>query len=374
MPKILFITTVARTLTSFLLPHAQLLRAKGWQVEALAQGAAADPQCQLAFDRVYEASLTRNPLNLGALSRASRFITQLVESRGYQLVHVHTPIAAAIARWGLRRLQRERKLRLLYTAHGFHFYRGAPLLNWLLYYPVERFLAPYTDYLLTMNSEDYERARTLPGPQVFKVPGVGIDVGRFQQAGDPYYLHRELNLPPQTSILLSIGELSKRKNHQLVLRALAKLTQRPWAYAICGSGPLAEKLKAQAQSLGLESRVHFLGQRKDIPALLQSTSLFLFPSLQEGLPVALMEAMAASRAAVCSAIRGNIDLLDHGYGGYLCPSPSPASWAQAINTLLEEPALRERMGHYNAHKVAAYDLRQVLPQMEAIYERAAQSL
>lgn len=187
---------------------------------------------------------------------------------------------------------RGRGTRVVYTAHGFHFFTGAPLKNWLLFYPVERVLSRFTDLLVTINGEDYARARRFHAQRAALVSGVGVDLTRFEGPVDRAEVRRELGLSADDTAVICVGEHSARKNHETALRAVAPLEGAHLLF--CGVGELEEALKALARELGMGERTHFLGFRRDVPALLRSSDIFLFPSLQEGLPVAQMEAMAAA--------------------------------------------------------------------------------
>jgi glycosyltransferase EpsD len=206
---------------------------------------------------------------------------------------------------------RKKGMTVIYTAHGFHFFKGAPIKNWLLFYPVEWLCSWWTDVLLTINQEDYQRAKKhLHAKKVTYVPGVGINIEKFQDKPvSKEKIHKELGISEHDIFVLSVGELSKRKNHEVVIKAIGRMHNPKIKYFICGQGGLRDELNQLIEGMNLQENVRLLGYRTDICELCKTADLFVFPSLQEGLPVALMEAIACGTLVVCSKIRGNIDLI-----------------------------------------------------------------
>ena len=313
--KILYITTIGSTMDFFehLIPK---MISAGHTVDIACNthlAPVSDCFSQLGC-KIFSLDCTRTPFNKGNIT-ALKQISKLAEN--YDIVHCHTPIASACTRIACRKL-RKKGLKVFYTAHGFHFFDGAPIKNWLLYYPVEWLCAHWTDVLITMNSEDYRRAQTFAAKKVEYVPGVGIQIERFQNLkADRTKVLAEFGFSPDDFVFINIGELSVRKNQEVAIRALAKLNTPHIKLLIVGKGPLKEKLELLIQELHLEHQVILAGFRNDIPKLLTASDAFVFPSIHEGLPVALMEAMAAGKPVVCSKIRGNVDLIEHEKGGLL---------------------------------------------------------
>lgn len=316
--KILYVTTIGITMGFF----------KSLIKELIDEGHCVDIICNETDERVpdcyrewgckvYHHSCSRSPLSKGNLD-AIREIKKVVTENKYDIVHCHTPIASVCTRLACRRL-RKQGLKVIYTAHGFHFYKGAPLLNWLVYYPLEKLCANFTDTLITINKEDYELAKKkMNAKRVEYVPGVGIDVDKFRNTVvDRAAKRRELGIPEDAFLLFSVGELNKNKNHQILIRALKLLKSKKYNLLIAGEGTLKESLSEMAHREGVGSQVHFLGYRHDIPELLQACDLYLLPSIREGLNVSLIEAIASNTKVVASNIRGNEDLVVNGENGYL---------------------------------------------------------
>ena len=263
----------------------------------------------------HQIDFSRKP-NFRGMIRAFKQLERLVLKKEISFVHCHTPLASAITRMVCHKYH----IKVIYTAHGFHFYEGAPFLNWLLYYPVEKMLSRWTDVLITINREDYSRAKSkFHAINTEYVPGVGVDTKKYVPMPPDCgkiieEKRREIGVPLSAKMLLSVGELSARKNHRIVIEMLQKAPENYW-YVIVGKGELKDSLL----SLDKTGRVKLLGYRSDIRELLYAADLFVFPSVQEGLPVALMEAMACGKVCCASRIRGNVDLIHDLLFDYLKP-------------------------------------------------------
>lgn len=261
-------------------------------------------------------------------------------------------------------------MKVIYTAHGFHFYKGAPLKNWLLYYPVEKLCSHFTDKLITINREDYELAqKKLGAKKTYYVPGVGIDLPKFQNdCTDRNVTREELGVPKDALFLLSVGEVNENKNHQIVIRALAKLSRSDVHYAIAGIGGHRERLLALAKKLGVDDRVHLLGFRTDIPALNRAADIFCFPSIREGLGLAAVEAMACKTPVVAADNRGTRSFITDGENGFLCKHDDVDAFEEAISTLSDDQELREAFVKRGLETVRAYSVNSVTDMLLAIYE------
>ena len=308
--KILYVTTIGGTMVFFQSFIKQLID-QGHTVDIACSQADKIQPCYLEWGcRVYPLSCSRSPLNKGNLT-AIREIKALVREQGYDIVHCHTPIAAACTRLACRKARRQ-GTKVIYTAHGFHFYTGAPLKNWLIFYPIEKLCAYFTDLLITINKQDYDRAqKKLRAKKICYIPGVGIDVEKFASVQiDRKEKREELGIPENAFLVLSVGELNENKNQSVVIRALAQLNDPNVHYIIAGQGGMKDTLERLAKELGLEKQVQLLGFRRDVAELYQAADVFVHPSFREGLPVSIMEARAAGLPVVCSDIRGNSDLVN----------------------------------------------------------------
>lgn len=250
----------------------------------------------------------RNPFSRQNIT-AYKELNKFLKSEKIDLIHCHTPIGGVIGRIAGHK---NKVQRIIYTAHGFHFFKGAPFINWLLYYPVEKYLSKYTDVLITINQEDYKRAQTFYTKKVEYIPGVGIDTEKIKNVTvNKKEKRTELGLTEENIVLLSVGELNKNKNHSIVIKALAQINNSNIHYLICGQGNLKEELLSLIKGLNLENNVKLLGFRKDIHEICKISDVFVFPSKREGLSVALMEAISCNLPVICSNIRGNNDLIEN---------------------------------------------------------------
>ena len=281
----------------------------------------------------------------------------------FDLIHCHSPICAAITRLCARKY-RKTGTRVVYTAHGFHFFKNAPIQNWLIYYPIEKMMSRFTDVLITINKEDFYRAKyKFHAKKTVYIPGVGIDSNRFQNLGISREQKRqELGLSKEDIFILSVGELNKNKNHEVVVRALAGLKGQNIVYMIAGEGNQKEHLKTLAEENGVSLRL--LGFREDICSLLEAADVFAFPSKREGLSVSVMEAMFMKKPVIASKIRGNIDLIKDGENGLLVQPNIVDSWKQSIRKMLSS------LKTYNvgdAKKLALYEKNNIIQIMKQIY-------
>ena len=305
MKKVLFVATVVKThIMEFHIPYLKMFKEMGWETAVAARNDYENPaDCVIPYcDIYYNIPFERNPLKPGNL-KAYKELKHIIDEGEYDIVHCHTPVGAMLTRLAAKQARRK-GTKVFYTAHGFHFYKGAPAINWILYYPVEKWLSRYTDVLITINKEDYERAKTFKASKVCYVPGVGIDLKKFNEGYvNKEQKRREIGVSANDFVLLSVGELIPRKNHEVVIRALSVLKQLDKLihieYVICGRGAYEIDLKKLAEELDVADHVHFLGYRNDISEICNCADLFVFMSHQEGLPVALMEAMACGLPAVC---------------------------------------------------------------------------
>ena len=364
--KVLSVATVLRGhVLVFHLPYMKWFQEQGYEVHLCCRNDTPDPDVTVPYcDRFIELPFERSPLNKANLG-VYKQLKALIDQENYALIHCNTPVGGMLGRL-CARAARKKGTKVVYTAHGFHFFSGAPLKNWLLFYPAERFLSRFTDLLITINGEDYHRAQKFHAKKTALVNGVGVDLTRFEQPVDRLAARSELGLKADTPIVICVGEHSVRKNHETVLHTAAQL---PDVHVLfCGVGEKEEELGALARELDIADRVHFLGFRKDVPTLLAASDVFMFPSWQEGLPVSQMEAMAAGLPCVVSEVRGNADLISQGEGGFLRKPTDADGFAEDIALLLGDPALRESMGARNRREIENYSLEAVLAQVTALYE------
>lgn len=333
--RILYVTTISLTMNSFFKPHIEMLVNEGHQVEIACNSN------ELALDELYsklgcvshQVDFSRSPLSKDNI-KAYGQLKNVIKNGNYDIVHCHTPNASVVTRLVCKKFRKKNGLKVFYTAHGFHFYKGAPKLNWLVFYPVEKFCSRFTDKLITINKEDYELAKNkFKAKEVHYVPGVGIDLSKFENVQvDRKEKRKSIGVPEDAFLLFSVGELNENKNHQVVIRAIAKLADPKIHYAIAGVGDKKEYLLSLANELGISDQVHLLGYRKDIPELNHVADVFCFPSIREGLPVAPIEAMACGLPVVVAENRGIRDIVVNNENGVLLKWDATDDFACAVRS------------------------------------------
>ena len=365
MQKVLYVATVVKThIMEFHIPYLKMLKEMGWETAVAARNDFDDPaDCVIPYcDAYYDIPFERNPFKPGNI-RAYRELKKVIDEGHYDIIHCHTPVGAMLTRLAAGDA-RKKGSKVIYTAHGFHFYKGAPAINWLAYYPVEKALARKTDVLITINKEDYQRAKSkLKVKKVEYVPGVGIDGKRFGNCSveKAQAIRRELRISEEQKVLLSVGEVNTNKNHAVVIKALPNFPDV--RYVVCGRGPLIDEHIKLAESLDVADRVNFMGYRTDVVDFYGMADIFVFPSLREGLPVALMEAMAAGLPCVASRNRGSDDLLDG--SDLLFDATNVEELNEKIEKVLNENCSAEV--ERNKKHLADYDLSNALKVVKNIY-------
>ncbi|PIG91484.1 glycosyltransferase family 4 protein [Gloeocapsopsis sp. IPPAS B-1203] len=370
MYRLLIVTTIPATVRAFLLPYIAHFRAQGWQVDAMAQGITDCSECMSACDRVWDIEWSRNPLDPRNLINAPRQIQQVLTQQNYDLVHVHTPVAAFVTRYVINRWQ-STKPRVIYTAHGFHFYRGGSPIKNSIFLTLEKLAGHWTDYLVVINREDEQAANQIvPATKVRYMPGIGVDTAYYSPhavtADEVMQVRQEMSLSPETPLFLSIAEFIPRKRHRDLLQAFASL--EPQAHlALAGTGSLQAQMQSLASELGIGDRTHFLGLRRDIPALIRASVATLLVSAQEGLPRSVMESLSLEVPVIGTDIRGIQDLLD---SHLLVPLGDVSGIAQAMNWVLDQPEAAQNLGKKGRDRMANYDLQHVIAKHEQLYAEA----
>ena len=371
--KVLFVATVVKThMMQFHIPYLKMFQEMGWETAVASKNDYENPvDCRIPYcDTYYDIPFERMPWKPKNI-QSYRMLKKIIDEGDFDIIHCHTPVGAMIAR--LAALSARKKgTKVIYTAHGFHFFKGAPLLNWLLFYPAEWILAPVTDVLITINKEDYARAqKLLRAKRIEYVPGVGINTAKFRELTiDRQEKRCSLGYADEDFLALTVAEMTPNKNHITILKAMALLKDREEFqhihYLICGRGEMWASLEESAKELGITDHVNFLGYRTDAPELYKASDLFLFVTFREGLSVALMEAMSSGMPVICSRIRGNTDLIEDGVEGLIVEN-NPQAVAEGILKLYRDPALRQQLGAAATKKVGLFDAENVHRLMKDIY-------
>ena len=309
----------------------------------------------------------RNPLEKANIE-AFKELKKVIDGEKFDLIHCHTPAASMMTRLaGIK--ARKNGSTIMYTCHGFHFHNASSKKNWLIYYPIERVLSAFCDYIVTINKEDFNRAKTFSAKNVRYIPGVGVDINKIKNVTvDKAEYKKSLGIPENAVMLLSIGEMIERKNHEVIIRALGKLKNDNIYYCIAGKGPLENHLRSLAKELGIEKNVLFLGFRKDIPEFCNAADISAFPSRIEGLGLAGIEAMAAGVPLISSDVHGILDYVIDGKTGFACNPEDIEGFAKAIDTLANDKNLRDSMRNDCLNAVEPFEIKNALNVMWDIYK------
>ena len=315
----------------------------------------------------------RNPLAMKNYTHAKKQLLDFMKQEKFDVVHCNTPIGGVIGRVCAKEAQIPY---VIYQAHGFHFWNGSPLKNWICYYSVERYLAHLTDMLITINNEDYNRAKKFTlknNGVVVKVPGVGVDLSKFDMSlrdlKEKQIIRMSLRklwkIDINATIYISVGELNKNKNHEVAIRALAKINNKDFYYVVCGEGNKKEYLIDLAEELGVRDRVRFLGYQSNIAEILLACDCFLFTSFREGLPGSLMEAMASGLPCIASKIRGCVDLLEE--SKYLFNPNNPSELSDMMISIIKKEESQREI-EKNSKRVVAFNLDNAVESLKKLYE------
>ena len=355
--KRILIASTDLMMIQFLVPHVQNLAENGYEVEIACSdvGGRMDEvreKLSPVVKKIHVVRLHRSPIHPENL-RGYRDMCGVIDSSRFDIIWTNEPVMGVVTRLAARKA-RKQGTKVIYMVHGFHFYKGAPLLNWILYYPIERVMAPKADMIATVNREDYARAQKFCVPRVEYIHGIGINTDRLTEQGAQTNLREELGLDADAFIVLSVGELNKNKNQKVIIDAIARIPDQSIHYVLCGKGDQLAALQARAQKNGIADRVHFLGYRKDIFSICKQSDVFAMPSLREGLPVASLEAMYCGLPLLTSNIRGLSDIMVDFQSGF-CSSPTDAEGFKiGLLRLKGNLLLRKKMGVKNQITVAPY--------------------
>ena len=359
-------TTVSRTINAFLIPHIEMLLDNGYEVDcACSIDKPVDKELQNKGVKIFEVPFSRNPLGIGNIKAFMRLM-ELQRINNYDIVHVHTPIAAIYGR--LLKLSYP-NLKTIYTAHGYHFLKGGSKLAWLIYYPIEKIMAKVTDVIININKEDYEITKEKLKPRnSYLLNGVGLDLSKYKKLSNDEISEKkkELGIKDNDFVVLMIAELNKNKNHIQLINAIDSLkTQYSNIKVFCvGDGNMREILEQQIISRNLQNNIFMLGYRQDVNKLINISDVGILMSYREGLPRNIMEFMASGRKVIATNIRGCRDLLCNETVGTLVNVGDYEETAKAI-----EKYYLSRDRRFNiSNEIKKYDIESVNKELLKIYE------
>lgn len=363
MKKILYVTTVSRTLNAFLIPHIEKLVHEGYKVDcACAIDLKVDDRILSKGCNIFDIPFSRNPASLKNV-KAFRELVKIYEMNEYDIVHVHTPVASVYGR--LLKVKFP-KIKTIYTVHGFHFFQGASWINWAIYYPIERLMARFTDVAITINSEDYKRAKYIGIKEVYDTNGVGLDLSYYNKSlYDKQKSREKFGLKEDDFVIVMIAEVNKNKNHEQMVKAVNQLVKQGKSVKVlcAGDGPLLNFIKEEIERLNLSKIIQMLGFRTDINEIISCADVGLLMSYREGLPRNIMELMAFGKPVIGTNIRGIRDLIDEGKNGYLVEVGDYMQTYCALNALMSDEKLLGKMSECAFDRVNKYSVESVVGEL-----------
>lgn len=367
MKKVLFVATITRTINAFLIPYLKMFKEKGYEVHVASNG---DEQIEYC-DKHFNIQFARFPIKPSNL-KAYKELKKIINENDYEIIHCHTPVAGVLTRLAARKA-RKNGSKVFYTAHGFHFYKGASLLNWIIYYPIEKICAKWTDCLITINKEDYDLAKKkLKAKQIEYVHGVGMDTSRFEKEltnEEKLEFRKSLGIKEDDIVFSYVAELNKNKNQILLINTIKELKKNKEniKLLLVGTGPLHNYYKEIIQKNSLNDSIKLLGRRQDINEILSITDIYLASSLREGLPVNIMEAMYKGLPIIATDNRGHRELIKDEENGFIAKNIE--NFCRIIGKIINnEQDLCKKIGNNNTIKIKnEYVIDKILEKINAIY-------
>lgn len=367
MKKILYITTISRTINAFLVPHIERLIEEGYSVD-----------CACCIDKpvnenlikkgvkVYDIPFSRNPLNPKNF-KAYKMLVEIMKQNNYEIVHVHTPVASV---YGRLLKFKFKNLKTIYTVHGFHFFKGAPKINWMIYYPIEKIMAKFTDVIITINEEDYNMAKTFNIKETYKIDGVGIDLNCYNSSlYDKSEERKKLNLNDDEFVILMIAEVNKNKNHIQIINAVEKLVRKGKKVKLlcAGDGVMFDEVCKLVEDRNLDEYIKMLGFRTDINELIASCDIGVLMSYREGLPRNIMELMAFGKPVIGTNIRGIRDLIEDGKNGFLVDVGDVDQTVSAVECLMDDSDKFGFMSINASEMIEKYSVEAIMDEVMKVY-------
>ena len=369
--KVLFVASVKEHLISFHIPYMKWFKEQGFEVHATARNDDGNEILE-ACDKFIEIPFCRSPFKLDNI-KVYKLLKELLYQEQYNIVHCHTPMAAALCRLAAKGLRKD-GMKVIYTAHGYHFFKGAPAMGWLLYYPVEKFLSAYTDILITINKEDYDNtiSHKFKCGKVFLVPGVGVDTSKVIVSTPEikHKLRKKYGYADTDFLLFYAAEFIPRKNQELIIRQIPNLIKSipNLKVLLAGKGVLLDAMKKLTKDLNVDDYVDFLGYRTDVHSLVAMSDVGVSSSRQEGLGITVAEDMFAGLPVVVSIDRGHKEMVHDGENGFFFDIKNPKQFSEKILQLYHTPELLHKMGVNAKTTIQTFSVENALKAHSQIYK------
>lgn len=368
MKKVLFVASVTSHINSFHIPYLKWFKEQGYEVHVASNGNEKIEYCDKHFDIPFE----RFPIKVNNL-RAYKQLKNVIDENKYTIIHCHTPVGGVLTRLAAINSRKKNNTKVMYTAHGFHFYKGAPILNWIIYYPIEKICAKWTDCLITITNEDYEFAKKhLKVPKISHINGIGMNVARLEKKlsqEEKNGIRRNLEINQNDMVFSYIAELNENKNQMLLIHVMEELKKEKAniKLLLIGDGPLKDKYNDYIKSNEIDDVVKILGRRQDINDLLSITDIYLASSKREGLPVNIKEAMYKGLPIIATNNRGHRELVNNGINGYIDKDIKTKSFKKLLLLLIENQEIRQKVKKYDEEVIKKYEINSVINEMKEIY-------
>lgn len=374
MKRILLVATVQSHIAQFHKPLISMLKEQGYKVDIAAKDNLKEKNgLEIEnVDNIYDIPFSRSPFKTQNIN-AYKELKKIIINNQYDIIHCNTPVGGILSRL-IKKNNKQIKSKIIYTAHGFHFYKGAPALNWIIYYPIEKYFSRYTDALITINEEDYQLAKNkMNAKSVYKINSTGINLKKFQikiSVEEKQQLKKEFNINEEDFVIVCIGELNKNKNQIMQMEAIKNIVNNGnenIKLLFCGNGPLQEKYKTIIKEYKLEKNIFLLGYRTDIQKILSISNCAISTSLREGLGINILEAMATGTPVIGTINRGHKELIKDNINGFLI---NPDNVKQLQDRILEIwKNDNKKMIDNEIKTVEKYSENHVKFQLKDIYEK-----
>lgn len=371
MKKLLIVANVSKEhIRKFHIPFIIRMKELGWQVDVACKMDAPIPEC----DHCYDLPCDRNPF-AGGMWKSIRILKQIIKNNGYEVIHCNTVTGSIVARAAAKSF-RKTGLKVIYTTHGLHFFKGAPLHRWILGYPMEKILAACTDMLITINESDYILANKLLSKcgTIERIHGIGVDLSRFQNARlfvDRKKIREAIGLSVNDYVLTYVAEINTNKNQTALLKVFETVHQMipDSKLVLIGPDHTNGKFKKYIHEKGMDKDVLLLGWRDDIPELLSASDIYVASSRSEGLPLNLIEAMASGLPVVAFENRGHCEIIKHNKNGFLVKQDDYDSMAKYVIKLYKNEKIRKSMISQAQNDISKYEIDNVLNELKRVYEK-----
>jgi len=362
--KVLFVATVTKHINTFHIPYLKWFKEQGYEVHVASKGNDNIEYCDKHYDLPFE----RFPIKKENI-KVYNELKKIIQENNYSIVHCHTPVGGVLTRLAAINA-RKKGTKVIYTAHGFHFYKGAPLMNWIMYYPIEKICSRWTDVLITITIEDYKFAQKKfkKAKQIEHIHGVGMNTERLKKEitlEEKQDIKNELEIKKEDIPFTYVAELNKNKNQFLLIDVMKELKKENLniKLLLVGTGNLTEKYKEYVKNNDLDNEINFLGRRTDINEILSVTDVYLASSIREGLPVNVMEAMYKGLPVIATDNRGHRELVKNNENGFIVKTKEEMK--NRIKEILKQ--LKEKKYIKDNKELKKYEVRNVIHEMRNIY-------